>query len=256
MSLNAPLFYVIPEETVQVAQAAFPKGNRYLRVRDTFGPRFENPAFAHLFSDTGQPAEDPARLALVTILQFAERLSDAQAADADLPHPITNVETMIATTPDDTVTTQIHASLKQRDLLPGVHLTDMGSIDAELLVESERRYQLDLLGPVRGDYRRQGQEDKGFAAADFAIEWEAQQARCPAGCTSINRNPTIDLRENPVIRIKFAMRDCQACAHRSDCTDGKRRCKGPSGKPVSAAIISRRLYLARRSDWVIDPILM
>jgi transposase len=82
MSLNAPLFYLIPDETIQVAQAAFPKGNRYLRVRDTFGPIFENPAFAPLFSHTGQPAEDPARLALVTILQFAERLSDQQAADA------------------------------------------------------------------------------------------------------------------------------------------------------------------------------
>jgi len=82
MSLNAPLFYVIPDETIQVAQAAFPKGSRYLRVRDTFGPLFQNPAFAHPFSHTGQPAEDPARLALVTILQFAERLSDEQAADA------------------------------------------------------------------------------------------------------------------------------------------------------------------------------
>ena len=29
---------------------------------------------------------------------------------------------------------------------------------------------------------------------------------------------------NPVIRITFAMRDCHACAHRSDCTDAKRRC--------------------------------
>jgi transposase len=82
MSLNAPLFYVIPDETVQVAKAAFPKGNRYLLLRDTFGPLFHNPDFAHLFSHTGQPAEDPARLALITILQFAERLSDEQAADA------------------------------------------------------------------------------------------------------------------------------------------------------------------------------
>jgi transposase len=147
-----------------------------------------------------------------------------ESCDADLPHLMSNVETTSATTPDDAVTAQIHASLNQRDLLPDVHLTDRGYIDAELLVESERRYQLDLLGPVRGDYRRQGQEDKAFAAADFAIDWEAQQARCPAGCTSINWNPTIDLCESPVIRIKFAMRDCQACAHRSDCTDGQRRC--------------------------------
>ena len=82
MSLKAPLFSVIPAETIRVAHAAFPKGNRYLQVRDTFGPLFFNPDFHHLFSHTGQPATDPARLAVITILQFAERLSDVHAADA------------------------------------------------------------------------------------------------------------------------------------------------------------------------------
>ena len=163
-----------------------------------------------------------------------------ESCDADLPHLITNVETTIATTPDDAVTAQIHQSLKQRDLLPDVHLTDMGYIDAELLVESEQQYQLDLLGPVRGDYRRQGQEGKGFAAADFVIDWDARQARCPAGCTSINWNPTIDSRENPVIRIKFAMRDCHACAHRSDCTDAKRRCISVRPRAQYEALQQRR----------------
>ena len=82
MSLNAPSFYVIPEETRRVAQAAFPKGNRYLCVRDTFGSLFSNVDFQHLFSNEGRPAEDPARLALITMLQFPERLSDQRAADA------------------------------------------------------------------------------------------------------------------------------------------------------------------------------
>jgi transposase len=59
--------------------------------------------------------------------------------DADLPHRITHVETTMATTSDDAVTEQIHASLKQRDLLPEVHSTDTGSIDAALRIESERQ---------------------------------------------------------------------------------------------------------------------
>src|SRR5919204_3429441 len=82
MSLNAPLGYAIPEETVRVALAAFPKGTRYMQMRDVFGPIYTNAAFAHLFPRDGQPAEDPARLALVLIMQFADGLSDAQAADA------------------------------------------------------------------------------------------------------------------------------------------------------------------------------
>ena len=82
MSLNAPLGYVVPEETARLAQAAFPKGTRYMQMRDVFGPIYSNPAFAHLFPHNGQPAEDPARLALVLIMQFADGLSDEQAADA------------------------------------------------------------------------------------------------------------------------------------------------------------------------------
>ncbi len=82
MSLRAPLVYCIPEETARVAHAAFPKGNPYLRMRDALGPIYTNPEFAALFPNTGQPAEAPAQLALVTIMQFAEGLSDSQAADA------------------------------------------------------------------------------------------------------------------------------------------------------------------------------
>lgn len=449
MSLDAPLFYVVPAETMRVAKAAFPKGNRYLQLRDSLGSLFHNPDFQHLFSVEGRPGEDPARLALITLLQFAERLSDEQAADAvrsridwkyllalplddagfdasvlsefrtrllqgqaehllfetllsqfrdygllrargrqrsdsthvlavvralnrlecvgttlrhvlnslaivapawivaqsqpewlerygprvedyrlpeskaarealatvigadgltlltaiyaadapnwlrtipavqtlrqvwiqnytwtaqgnlrwrtneeippagqfisspydpdarysqkrstswvgykahltescdaDLPHLITNVETTTATTADDAVTPTIHAALQQRDLLPVVHLMDTGFIDAELIVESERQYHLDLLGPVRGDYRRQAREGLGFAAQDFTIDWEHQQATCPAGHTSLSWSPAVDKQANQTIKIKFSMRNCQPCLHRVHCTDAKRR---------------------------------
>jgi transposase len=82
MCLRGPLVYVIPDETARIAHAAFPKGNPDVRMRETLGPIFANPDFAALFPQRGQPAQDPARLALVTILQFAEDLSDRQAADA------------------------------------------------------------------------------------------------------------------------------------------------------------------------------
>ena len=53
-----------------------------MQMHDTLGPLYEDAQFAALFSSTGQPAEAPARLALVLVLQFAEGLSDRQAADA------------------------------------------------------------------------------------------------------------------------------------------------------------------------------
>ena len=65
-----------------VARAAFPRGNPYMRLRDTLGTVFTDHQFAALFPSHGQPAEAPRRLALVTLLQFAENLSDRRAADA------------------------------------------------------------------------------------------------------------------------------------------------------------------------------
>ncbi len=82
MTLRAPLFYQILDQTVAVAHASFPKGNPYMRMRDELGPIYINPDFAQLFPNDGQPAQAPAHLALVTIMQFAEGLSDSQAVDA------------------------------------------------------------------------------------------------------------------------------------------------------------------------------
>jgi transposase len=72
----------VPEETARIARAAFPKGTIYMAMRDELGAIFEDEDFAHLFPRRGQPAMAPWRLALVTIMQFAEGLSDRQAADA------------------------------------------------------------------------------------------------------------------------------------------------------------------------------
>jgi len=82
MSLKVRSISQIPEDTVRVAKAAFRKGNRYILLRDTFGDLFSGDDFKELFHAEGRPAVDPARLALVTILQFAENLSDERMADA------------------------------------------------------------------------------------------------------------------------------------------------------------------------------
>ena len=82
MSLRPEPIGEIPSETVRVARAAFPRGNPYLRLRDELGTVFRDEDFADLFPRRGQPALPPWRLALVTVLQFRENLSDRQAADA------------------------------------------------------------------------------------------------------------------------------------------------------------------------------
>jgi transposase len=53
-----------------------------MQMRDVLGSIYTDEDFADLFPKDGQPAEAPWRLALVTVMQFVENLSDQQAADA------------------------------------------------------------------------------------------------------------------------------------------------------------------------------
>src|SRR6185437_4721416 len=82
MSLKPDPIPPIPEETQRVAQAAFPHGTIYMQMHDMFSNLYRDNHFADLFPARGQPAEAPWRLALVTIWQFLEHLTDRQAADA------------------------------------------------------------------------------------------------------------------------------------------------------------------------------
>lgn len=82
MSLKPTEIPPVPEGTVRIARAAFPKGNPYLRLRDELGALYEDADFAGLFPKRGQHGLPPWRLALITVMQFLENLSDRQAADA------------------------------------------------------------------------------------------------------------------------------------------------------------------------------
>jgi transposase len=82
MSLHPRIQYDVPAETARVAKACFPQGHPYLLLYDEVGVLFSDQDLADLFPTRGQPAIAPGRLAIVTLLQFAERLPDWQAADA------------------------------------------------------------------------------------------------------------------------------------------------------------------------------
>src|SRR5215471_15593019 len=82
MSLQPKPRYEAPEETARVARAALPQGTLCTRIYDALGTIFQDADFVSIFPPQGQPAEAPVRLALATILQFAEGLSDRAAADA------------------------------------------------------------------------------------------------------------------------------------------------------------------------------
>jgi transposase len=82
MSLHPQPDSAIPNETRRIAHAAFPEGNLCIRIADVLGALYRDDQFTDLFPTRGQSALAPARLALISVLQYVEGLSDRQAADA------------------------------------------------------------------------------------------------------------------------------------------------------------------------------
>jgi transposase len=82
MSMQPRPWPEVPEETARVARAAFRKGGSLaIRIRDELGSWYEDADFAAVYPVRGRPGISPAQLALVTVLQFTEDLTDRQAAD-------------------------------------------------------------------------------------------------------------------------------------------------------------------------------
>ncbi|MFF3159448.1 transposase [Streptomyces sp. NPDC057910] len=77
MSMQPKSLSPVPGQTAVVARAAFPKGSPAMRARDRLAEVFVDEPFAEAF---GAPGISPGALALVTVLQFAENLTDRQAA--------------------------------------------------------------------------------------------------------------------------------------------------------------------------------
>src|SRR6266511_2743357 len=86
MSLRSQALVPVPHKTARVARAAFPANNTYLALRDELGTLFVDDDFAALYPTRGRPAEAPWRLAVITVFQFVENLSDRPAADAVRAH--------------------------------------------------------------------------------------------------------------------------------------------------------------------------
>jgi hypothetical protein len=82
VSLRPRLPDDVPAQTAEAARLAFPKGCLCMRIREVVGPLFADKDFVDLFPQRGQPAWPPGQLALVSVLQFVEGLSDRQAAAA------------------------------------------------------------------------------------------------------------------------------------------------------------------------------
>jgi transposase len=144
-----------------------------------------------------------------------------ETCDNDTPNLITHVATTPATTADSELTATIHAKLAAKELLPSEHYLDIGYVDGEILVASQREYGVSVIGPVISDPAWQAHTPNGITIPQFGLDWEAQQAVCPQGKLSRSWNAAQDVNGNDMVVIQFQRDDCRACPRQSDCTKSK-----------------------------------
>jgi transposase len=70
----------------------------------------------------------------------------SETCDKQLPRLITNVLRTPATTQDVTCTDNIQEALYLKQLTPSRHFVDAGYVDADLLVQSAKKYGIELFG--------------------------------------------------------------------------------------------------------------
>jgi transposase len=141
-----------------------------------------------------------------------------ETCEADAPHLIVEVAATPATTADGDIVEELHSHLAEREVLPNQHLMDMGYIDAEVLVESKAHYQVEIVGPVMPDLSWASKEAGRFDASQFLIDWQAQQAVCPAGYTSRDWLQIPDRHGKPSLRVRFPLSVCRPCPLHAKCT--------------------------------------
>lgn len=184
------------------------------------------------------PYETEARFSTKRDLSWTGyKVHVSETCDEQLPRLITNVLTTVATTQDVSCTDDIQKALQKSNLLPARHLVDTGYIDAQLVIESSSKYGIELFGPMRINPSWQARTG-GIDAAQFEIDWDKKQARCPLGRQSAYWSE-YQKKEyaRPVVLIRFRNEDCLNCASRTKCVRNKK-----AGR--SLQIPNREMYQA------------
>jgi transposase len=174
---------------------------------------------------------------------FGYKVHFSETCDEKLPHLITHVLTTDATETDVEHTEALHQELERRDLLPGKHLLDAGYVDAELMVQSQQRYEVELVGPVSQNNQWQAKTGQGYDLASFTFDWQGKYAICPQGQQSVKWTERTDQHGHPRLSVRFGLQDCRACPARSQCT---RSPDAPRTLSVRHQVEFERLEQARK----------
>jgi len=127
---------------------------------------------------------------------------------------VTEVTTTNACERDSETLPQIQENLAERSLTPEEQFVDKGYTTGDNLASSQSK-GINLMGEVSTP------ENHGrFPADDFSIDFEAETATCPAGCTSWSWRTFEHGKHQGAVEIKFG-HQCQDCPLRAQCTSAK-----------------------------------
>jgi transposase len=129
---------------------------------------------------------------------------------------ITDIDVVAANVDDSETVDDIQERLISRDLKPAEHYVDQGYTSGANLAHSTDR-EIELIGPVSVDTSG---KPEGYRQSDFELDFEAQQATCPEGKTSMvwYGRPQPDGHVGAEIQFK---EQCDGCPARARCAPGK-----------------------------------
>ncbi|MGH3122885.1 MAG: transposase [Streptosporangiaceae bacterium] len=147
---------------------------------------------------------------------------DQDCAAPAFPNLITHVATTQATVPDSQMTAVICGDLAAKSLAPGRGYLDSGYLSAALVVTALATWGIALIGPLLADTSAQARAGKGYARADFTIDYDTRTVTCPQGNTSASWTSCAQRGKDAIV-VHFSASDCGSCPARAQCTTGKRR---------------------------------
>jgi transposase len=233
----------VPEAVVNLPALAWLRvvWQQHYEVKDGQARWREHPAVPE-GECIGSPYDAQARVASKRDTSWlGYKVQVSETCDAEEVHLIVQVQTTVASVTDVECTQAIQQDLVQRELAPSQQLVDTGYVSGRTLVQS-RACGIELVGPVLPDTSWQGRAAEGFAVADFAIDWQGQQATCPQGQVSTGWRMRQEANGEEHITVTFARTVCQACPCQEHCTHSqeKGRLLNLHAQPVQEAIQQRR----------------
>ena len=179
------------------------------------------------------PYDPDARLGSKRDLRWqGYKVHITETCEEDFVHLITHVAISQPNRHDNQLVPDIHRGLKSKHLLPAVHLVDTGYMDTELLVESQKRFDVKLHGPLPANHRWQAKTEEAYSINDFAINWDAKYVTCPSNKKSVYWSERKDKRnDNDLIVVLFAQNDCLVCERRARCHRATKQARSVAFKP-------------------------